>query len=258
MIKIKNLLKEDISRQEVQQISQKLLNGQDCTSYLLTKGIPSSVYKRILKAKNTNPQIVNKRGQILYYTYKYYNLQILSLLLAHHRVDANRKIHTLENLTLLHMACTTPDEQLLKVLLKSPKVNVNLKTGQGLSPIRLSIDKNLQILKILLNHPKIDVNAKDNMYNTVLQYSAWVGNIQSMKLLLNHPKIDVNDTDNQGDSVLHDVSRWGNVQMIELLLSKPGINTDLKNNKGYTPFQLVSKHDINYEEIKNLFQGYKK
>lgn len=61
----------------------------------------------------------------------------------------------------LHHAVHNQDIPMIKLLLTSPKIDVNCKDGDGMTPLHLACLKdNVEIVKILLGTKKVDASIK--------------------------------------------------------------------------------------------------
>lgn len=63
------------------------------------------------------------------------------------------------------------------------------------------VNNHLQMVQLLLKHPKIDLNGKDAYGNTPFTYSCWVPDrFDTLKLLLTDSRLDINTRDKYGYS----------------------------------------------------------
>jgi len=92
-------------------------------------------------------------------------------------------------------------------------------------------NKAIEILKEILKHPKLDVNKKS--YEGTALHRA--DSEDTIKLLLAHPKINVNITNNSHDTPLHKSIQHSNYGVTKTLLADPRIDVTIRN--GYTPFE---------------------
>lgn len=109
---------------------------------------------------------------------------MLNLLLSNSNININAKSMDLENLddlekqTILHIAVKNNDEDMVRLILSQPNVDVNVFSSSNNTALHLIAEyKNsfetyeldcqaLGILKLLVNHPLIDVNVKKNIRYT--------------------------------------------------------------------------------------------
>jgi ankyrin repeat protein len=137
-------------------------------------------------------------------------------------------------------------ENLLKMLLNHPKLDVNFCDGNGVTALMLAFNKKTNarlesMIKILLDHPKINVNLQNNEGQTALIIaSSKKSNVNSVKMLLDHPKIDVNLRTTSGWTALMKASKY-NENTVKLLLDHPEIDVNLQNPNGWTALTLASR-----------------
>lgn len=73
----------------------------------------------------------------------------------------------------LHTACQNGYLDIVKELLSSPRVDVNLKDQEGMTALHRACQKgNLDIIKELLSSPNININLKDNSGTTAFYFAA--------------------------------------------------------------------------------------
>ena len=75
--------------------------------------------------------------------------------------------------TALMKAIYDDNEDLIKLLINHPKIDVNLQNNDGYTPLTFAIvyNKDLTLIKQLLNYPKIDVNSQNQTDDTSLTYA---------------------------------------------------------------------------------------
>lgn len=130
--------------------------------------------------------------------------------------------------------------RVIKLLLETGKVNINLKDGSGRTPLSLVAEKGYKtIVKLLLKTSKVDINLKDHSRyrRTPLSFAAEKGHKAVIKLLLKTSKVDVNLKDNNGSNGLGRTplslaAEKGHKVVIKLLLETGKVNVNLKDNKG--------------------------
>ncbi len=124
------------------------------------------------------------------------------------------------------------DEAPLLTLLRS---ETNLE-----SFFTLNDNVRLNILKELLKQPKIDLNVKDNDGNTPLFFAIKTNNTRAMKRLLKLGA-DVNAKNNNGDTPLICAVKKRNIDMVKHLI-ECGADVNAKNYNGDTPLiSLIKK-----------------
>ena len=148
--------------------------------------------------------------------------------------------------------------EMAKLLLKHPKINVNLKSNPQLNeetPLLASFrNGTLEIFKLLLQHPSIDVNViNEGMLDsnkTVLQAAFGKWDTRAIKLLLKKKDINVNlalteefdqnkmpdhfkniKTKGNEESLLIRAIEKEDVEIVDLLLKRNQINVNYLNTK---------------------------
>ncbi|KAK2148618.1 hypothetical protein LSH36_488g00005 [Paralvinella palmiformis] len=125
-------------------------------------------------------------------------------LLLEHKADPNVKDNFGE--TSLHYAARDGAINLLRVLLKSNKIFVDVKNKEGLTPLHIaSKNRNLKVTDILLQHGA-DINAPNNKGYTVLMEAAQDGATDVVRYILEHGA-DVKREDESGDYSEIDASK---------------------------------------------------
>lgn len=73
--------------------------------------------------------------------------------------------HKYGNCMPLHHAVYNQDIPMIKLLLTSPKIDVDCKNGDGMTPLHLAcLENNIDIVKILLETKKVDPSIKSAVY----------------------------------------------------------------------------------------------
>jgi ankyrin repeat protein len=114
------------------------------------------------------------------------------LIAEHYDIDINWK-SSVYGRGYLIIACSLGFTEIVELLLKHPKVNVNIEDEYKYTPLSAAcIAKRPHLVKLLLDRPEIDVN-KVNIYNmSSLWWAAWAGCLECVKYLLASNKdIDV-------------------------------------------------------------------
>jgi hypothetical protein len=100
---------------------------------------------------------------------------------------------TVQGYTPLHLAINNDNYEVVRVLLRYDRVNVNTYDKYGFSPIFYTIlKKRYDILKMLISHPSIEINCKNVTGLNPLLFSVVLNSKEALKILLDHPEIDIN------------------------------------------------------------------
>ena len=96
---------------------------------------------------------------------------------------------------------------IVKVLMKQPDLDVNMRDWMGLTALHWAASHyNAAAVPLLLAHPRIDVNCKSNIGRNALFCAALYGNVEAVRFLLTDQRSDVNNVDKDGLTLLHAAS----------------------------------------------------
>lgn len=187
------------------------------------------------------------------------NISRAKSLLKNTPVDVNMSVITNPifgtSSTALISAAHPGNEEILKLLLKYPSIDVNVRDNKGGTALSYAVrwtqglkKEHLQkpavmsifdfhqkpIVELLLKHPNIDVNMEDNNKLTPLMHATLLGRTKTVELLLKHKDIEINKKGNLDCTALMMAAAFGQPEIVKLLISQPGININLKNQDGAT------------------------
>ena len=144
---------------------------------------------------------------------------MVEMLLSHLSVEDVNK-HNNKGYTALHNACYNEQYTIAKVLIQSPKVNINQTDANGQTVLTQVVNTYSGIryilLKLLLDRGDIDVNLVDNEGKTALHHAVYK-DYKIVGLLLCNNKIDVNVVDNDNKIALWHAYVNGNIYVINLI-----------------------------------------
>ena len=166
----------------------------------------------------------------------------------------------LHKYTALMLTIYVENNEIAKILLMNPKIDVNLVPNGNQPALVLAISrKNYEIAKMLIEHPKIDVNLGENVGITPLIDAILEGKYKSYEIammLLDHPKINVNSLDHSGETALmntlHSVHPMDHYDIIKLLLERPDIDVNLQNKDFGRTALMIAINGNKYEIVKLL------
>ncbi|KAK8853002.1 hypothetical protein M9Y10_018000 [Tritrichomonas musculus] len=216
--------------------------------------------------------LINEDSFLLLCKFDYYIFA--EFLLKNKNIDINT-IKYLSKFTALHLAAQNDNIEIVKLLLSTPNVDVNVqsediiddgKIQKGFTALHFAaLNNNIEIAKLLLSTPNIDVNIQtsaDGYFferNTYFTYTALhlavqYDNIEIVKLLLSNSNIDVNiqishdrNMRYEGYTALHIAARNNDIEIVELLLSNPHIDVNILD------FRRMKAFDVTYDcEIRKL------
>ena len=139
----------------------------------------------------------------------------------------------------------------VELLLKTPNIDVNLKSDRGRCALYEAVrSENNEALKLLLNVPTIDVNIVDNNGDSALHRVVADNNVEALRLLLNVPNINVNIANKIGSSPVYLAVYWDHIEALKLLLDVPNIDVNFALACRRRKWRLVKKN--NNEALKLL------
>ncbi|KAG0138554.1 ankyrin repeat-containing domain protein, partial [Tuber indicum] len=125
--------------------------------------------------------------------------------------------------TPLQAAIYVRDIEIVSMLLKHPKINVNpIRSHFALSLLHGAIKQNnLDIFTLLLSHPRVDVNLVSGFIMvTPLTFALSGQNAKFVQLLLQHPRLNVNASmqDTCWNTRVNEVANRKDITMLWILL----------------------------------------
>jgi ankyrin repeat protein len=148
--------------------------------------------------------------------------RIATLLLATGQFDVNEKPNG--ELGLLHAAVLFKHIGVAEVLLSQDGLDVNTKDTDPnkRTPLHLAAAQGMEeMVKILLAHPGIDVNSRDKSGETPLQAAAYNGYMEILVLLLARADIDLALRLSYGVTPLYLAAKNGHEELVDVLLDTP-------------------------------------
>lgn len=128
------------------------------------------------------------------------------------------------------------------ILLSTPGVDVNRKTGTGDSALHLAVKtESAECLQAILSKSGVNLNDNNNDGNTALHLAADQADGKCLRLLLISPEIMVNVCDSEGKTPLLRAAQKGNDACVQLLLSTPGIDINQPDASGRTPLTAAAE-----------------
>ncbi len=183
------------------------------------------------------------------------NKELVTTLLEHLHTNINEAFRK---------ACRHACEELVRLLLNLPGININSQDEQGKTGIMYAItpgfnrqvqsnDAPKKIVKMLLNRPELAINAQDHeTRRTALMYAVKSGHKEIVQMLLAKAGIDINARTSNGYTALM-LPLIGNVgefyaqehvshrEIVRMLLYHPNININAQNDEGWTALMFAAK-----------------
>ncbi|MGI2298626.1 ankyrin repeat domain-containing protein [Candidatus Cardinium hertigii] len=86
--------------------------------------------------------------------------------------------------TPLYLAAFHGHIEIVKLLLETPRIQVNLQNKSGCTPLHAAaLFNHVEVIKILLSDPRTDVNAKSNLGKTALDIAQQFGHDLSVHII---------------------------------------------------------------------------
>jgi ankyrin repeat protein len=169
----------------------------------------------------------------LWYAAKGGRFEVVKRLLATAKVDVNVKDG--QGMTPLLWAAKNGYEAIVKLLLATGKVDVDVKDNYGWTPLLVAAGNGYEaIVKLLLATGKVNADVKNKYGRTPLSWAAEKGYQAIVKLLLATGKVNVN-VENSGRTPLSWAAEKGYEAIVKLLLATVTINVDARDDNGRTP-----------------------
>lgn len=87
--------------------------------------------------------------------------------------------------SLLHKACEVDNHLIVKLLLKHPKCDINVRSQFGATPVGIaSLYGSLECLRVLLDNPQSDINIPDSSGYTPIRWICTLDNEESLKYII--------------------------------------------------------------------------
>jgi len=141
--------------------------------------------------------------------------------------------------TPLHVACYNGNTAIVKYLLESDRirVDVNLQDDRGVTVLHHACHRgNISTVKYLVesDHFHVDVNIRDDCGNMPLHSACMRGHKDIAEYFMQSDRsdVDVNAQNNRGQTLLHLACKDGNRDLVEYLLESDRIHVVMEDNSG--------------------------
>ena len=135
---------------------------------------------------------------------------------------------------MLFQACTEGNIKTLRRFLRQEEADINMSDEQATLLGHAAYRGHADIVEVLLKQPKIKVNLAMQSGAPPLYLAAARGHAAVVKVLLGAPGINVNLTNANGVTPLTIAAQEGHAEVVELLLSGQGISVDAQKSDGAT------------------------
>lgn len=144
----------------------------------------------------------------------YFRLSVILGGLLHNGGDLNST--NLAGQTVLHLAVSNGDDDIVHLLLRKTEVDVNNKDKYGKSPLSQVAERGHEtVVQMLLAKEEVDMNNKDTQSGlTPLSIAACHGHEKVVQMLLAEEGVDVNSKDKDGKSAHSWASEKGHQKVV--------------------------------------------
>lgn len=162
--------------------------------------------------------------------------------------NSNQGMNSLElsKMKVLHQAMITGDEEIIKALISTGKININTQGGPGHnSALHLAISlNNLKTVTLVLQAPNLNPNLKNKNGETALHMAIRLKQLDVTRELINAKTVSKNLADKDGNTPLHLATIINQEEVVKLLLEK---NADvyLTNNENKTAKEIAIEKGFN-------------
>ncbi len=220
-------------------INKKTNRGMTALMLVAMNGMNKmeSTMKLLLECKNIQVNWKSNNGNTaLMYACQNKNENMLKMLLEHPKISINPQ--NKQGRTALIVCAINMNMVGMALLLKKKAIDVNRRDSSGWTALmylcyRDNNNDRLEMIKMLLKHPKIDVNVMNNKMNNALILSAECLQSDVVALLIKHPGIEVNKYNVYGHTALTAACRkttQDDMTVMRLLLDHPDIDVNCHKN----------------------------
>jgi len=141
-------------------------------------------------------------------------------------------------------ACASGHLDLVKSLASDSGVNVNwIGPDRGDAPLhRASRFGHFEVVKFLLKHPKVDVNGENAGDGTPFSLACQEGHLNIVSLLMADTRVDVNKPMNEGATPFYIACQENHKEVVSLLLADRRVDVNTRDIDGVTPFLITCQN----------------
>ncbi|OHS97167.1 hypothetical protein TRFO_36698 [Tritrichomonas foetus] len=212
--------------------------SEKCFNYLVEKGADIKA-RDFGKRTMLNFAIAGGNNNIIKKVVEYINDFVIATRISaeYHRFElfryflatkhADLKANDIENGSIFHGIAAANHIKMILFCL-GQGCNVNLKDGDGWTPLNCAIDfRALEAVKVLANINTIDLNMQDDYGIAPLIRATIVGDPDIVSELVKHQKLDINGIGLYSQTALHRASQNNNIENIRVLLNDPRIDINI-------------------------------
>ncbi|CAH0044835.1 unnamed protein product [Clonostachys solani] len=208
-------------------------NAEDFGGSALTWAVLFCREETAIKAVNAGAP----GGEALWHSVRNGDEKTARLILSSENADGNFQDRNLGETPLL-AAVNLRDESMLKLLLGSGKVKVDLGDRAGRTPLLTAADMGYAAaVELLLDSGQSEMQRGD--YG-VLEMAIMRSHAAVVKLLMEHAGIAPHSPVLRGETPLYQAMRWARGPMIETMMSLGEVDINARDQMGTTPFLLAA------------------
>ena len=160
------------------------------------------------------------------------NLDLVKKLIEEENADPNNE--DTDGMNSIMIAADKKHVSVLEYFLSlADKVNINAKAWDGCTALHIACHKGFDdVVKVLLDSPQLDVNEVDHSGNTALNVASFFGNEAIVSMLLGHNDIQVNKANKANDMITPLIRACMNEHpgVVRLLLSRNDIDVNSRDS----------------------------
>lgn len=173
---------------------------------------------------------------------------LVSYLLDECPVTTCNEVDAMGFTALHYAACCEVPASSLDLLLKHPKIELNLNPGCELGT-PLHMVGTLEGLKLLLAQDAVNIMARDKFQRTALHLFATCSREDYVQVLLTHPEIDINASDIAGRSPVFYAAVSGRLNAFQVLWDDSRLDRTVCDNERHTILEYVSLKGGAHREV---------
>jgi ankyrin repeat protein len=181
------------------------------------------------------------------------DIELLSDIINYSQIDVNFRVDG-NKITFLQKCIQYDLEDIIKLLLEHPNIQLNKKDNWGRTEIIIAAEWNRnEVIKMLSENPEIDVNVQDVRQCTALLFPIFNANSDGFYFLAENPNISYDFVDDSGDNFLMiAIMRFNEPDVLKILMKNIDINAQNKN--GGTALMIADAFK-NYNAIEMLLKN---
>jgi ankyrin repeat protein len=140
----------------------------------------------------------------------------------------------------LHYACARGSLEMVQYLIKTKKIDIEVKDKVGRTPLHLAcINKgSIEIVRYLIEKQNANTNTTDNKGRSVFHSACQSRCFELVKYISQKTELDVNDQDEDGSTALHVACEQYSLKVVKFLITDLKADLHLLNKEGRTPLHV--------------------